>query len=613
MQFSEPQALWLLLLGIIPFIVTALLNRRYTVYLSSKFQKIQSQQLIWLRTILVSCCIVWLAVITANPIRTEYVQNPLKTGLDILFVLDLSKSMLAEDIAPNRINAGKRVLSTFIQKRSQDRIWLIGFSGKPFVFSPLTFDHTWLISIVSDISVDSIKQEIPGFSGTAIGDALLLASDAIKSNPERKKVIILLTDGEANIGIDPKIVNEFMKKTGVVIHTIGIGDPAGTLLYVTDAFGKKQYFMDAWGVPIRANIDEPLLKKIAADNGGVYANAASLAELQKAIENLDALYGVTYTLPPETIIRSFAPYVSYAVIFLLVIWLCLELFSVTGAFHVSRFSGISLTWESTNYRLVPVAVWSKRILLTLGVLVLGVWAIRYHYASPLGSISIMIDGSKSMLVADTNGSRFDLAKEIAKEIIKTYAGSPIRILLFWGDLTTITPSSYDTETLLQNLESIPQANLTGGSDIVGSLRSLLTSSGDEAGTIFLISDGEVVGNRTQMKNTALSVPQNISIWTFGVGTIEGGNIPMGKDIFWNPVFKQVNGAPVVSKLSEELLQKIAINWGKYQPVPNIESLKLEKVWEFSKTQNIWSNFLMTLGSILILVSLLLPYRKRIIT
>jgi len=520
--------------------------------------------------------------------------------------------MLAEDIAPNRINAGKRVLSTFIKKRSEDRIWLIWFSWKPFVFSPLTFDHTWLLSIVSDISVDSIKQEIPGFSGTAIGDALLLASDAIKSSPERKKVIILLTDGEANIGIDPKIVNEYMKKTRVVIHTIGIGNPAGTPLYVTDAFGKKQYFMDAWGTPIRASIDEPLLKKIAADNGGVYANAASLAELQRAIENLDELYGTTYALPPETIIRSFAPYVGFAVIFLLIIWLFLELFSVTGAFHVSRLSGISLTWESTNYRRVPIAVWSKRILLTVGALALWVWAIRYHYTTPLGSISIMIDGSKSMLVEDVNGSRFDLAKEIAKEIIKTYTGNSIRILLFWWDITTVTPSSYDTETLLQNLESIPQANLTGGSDIVGSLRSLLTSSGDEAGTIFLISDGEVVSNRTEMKNTTLSVLQNISIWTFGVGTIEGGNIPMGKDLFWKPIVKQVNGVPVVSRLSEELLQKIAINWGKYQQVPNIESLKLKKDWELTKTQNIWSSSLMTLGSILILIGLLLPYRKRII-
>jgi hypothetical protein len=87
---------------------------------------------------------------------------------------------------------------------------------------------------------------------------------------------------------------------------------------------------------------------------------------------------------------------------------------------------------------------------------------------------------------------------------------------------------------------------------------------------------------------------------------------MGKDLFWKPIVKQVNGVPVVSRLSEELLQKIAINWGKYQQVPNIESLKLKKDWELTKTQNIWSSSLMTLGSILILIGLLLPYRKRII-
>lgn len=104
----------------------------------------------------------------AYPIHTEYIQNPNKTGLDIEIVLDLSKSMLAEDISPNRISMGKKILGEFISKRPQDRIGIIGFAGKPFIFSPLTFDHAGLLSIVNQLEVDSIKQEIPGFSGTAL-------------------------------------------------------------------------------------------------------------------------------------------------------------------------------------------------------------------------------------------------------------------------------------------------------------------------------------------------------------------------------------------------------------------------------------------------------------
>lgn len=276
MQFSHSFVLWFLALAGVPLLVALLFSSRYRVFVSEKLQRGISTRLIWLRAVVASLVIASLVIVAADPIRTESIRNPLKNGIDILFVLDLSKSMLAEDIAPNRINAGKRVLGQFISKRTNDRVGLIGFAGKPFVFSPLTFDHPGLLAIVNDITVDSIRQEIPGFSGTAMGDAMILATDTIADQPERQKVIVLLTDGEANVGIDPRIANEFLKKTGVTVHTIGIGEAKGTELYTTDAYGRKQYFMDNQGVPIRASIDEKLLTQIATDNHGVYANAASL-------------------------------------------------------------------------------------------------------------------------------------------------------------------------------------------------------------------------------------------------------------------------------------------------------------------------------------------------
>lgn len=130
--------------------------------------------------------------------------------------------------------------------------------------------------------------------------------------------------------------------------------------------------MDARGVPIRASIDEPLLRKIAADNGGIYANAASLKEMEKALDDVNRLYGVTLTTPPETIVRSYAPGIAYAVLATLALWLALELFSVTGAFHSSRFSGIALTEESTNYVTMTPLLWGKRIFLAIGVVSLGI-------------------------------------------------------------------------------------------------------------------------------------------------------------------------------------------------------------------------------------------------
>lgn len=248
--------------------------------------------------------------------------------------------------------------------------------------------------------------------------------------PERKKILILLTDGEANVGIDPNIANEYIKKTNIIVHTIGIGDAKGTDLYTTDAFGKKMYFMDRNGVPIHASIDEPLLKKIASDNDGLYANAATLTGMEKALDDLSKLYGKTLVGNPETTVKSYAPYLAYLAVVIAIFWLILELFSITGAFHLSRFTGIVLTAESSNFVQISWLVWTKRACVLLGVILLITGAVTYKFIPPLGTISLLIDGSKSMSVEDVGSSRMILAKEIGKKIIDHYTGSPIRISLF---------------------------------------------------------------------------------------------------------------------------------------------------------------------------------------
>lgn len=612
MQFSIPLALWLLWLALIPFLVMWVADRKYQIYLASVFKSKNSKILPWVRSFLASGLIACLVLILANPIHLQSIQNPLKNGVDILFVLDLSKSMLAEDIAPNRIDAGKRVLTNFISERPDDRIGLIGFAGKPFVFSPLTFDRKSLTSIVGNITVDSIKQEIPGFSGTAIWDALLLATDAITNDiPERKKILILLTDGEANVGIDPKIANEYVKKTNTTVHTIGIGDAKGTDLYTTDAFGKKMYFMDRNGVPIHASIDEPLLKKIASDNNGLYANAATLTGMEKALDDLSKLYGKTLVGKPETTVKSYAPYLAYLAVGITIIWLLLELFSITSAFHLSRFTGIVLTVESSNFIQIPWLIWTKRLCLLLGIILLITGALTYKFIPPLGTISLLIDGSKSMSVEDVGSTRLTLAKEIGKKIIDHYTGTPIRISLFWGDIQTIVPSTYDPIVLKQSLDALSWVNLSGWSDIIGSLRSLIQSSWEEVSTVFIISDGEVMGNSADLKDTYLDVPSDMSLWSIGVGTEKGGYIPLGRDLFGKPVVKLIDGNPVISKYADELLQKIVRNGWKYQHITDLRDLQLESTNTLPKnTQSIIEN-LFIVGAISLLFWLLLPHRKRI--
>lgn len=158
--------------------------------------------------------------------------------------------MLAEDIKPNRIEAAKKVMGDFVSRFTSDRLAVVIFAGKPFLSTPLTFDYTALVDAVEHVTTDSIRQDVPGLSGTAMGDGLLVALDTLKSNEkdsankDRKKVIIVLTDGEANMGINPTVAAKLAQEEGVKIFTLGIGDPTGTELYVTDRYGDKQYFLD---------------------------------------------------------------------------------------------------------------------------------------------------------------------------------------------------------------------------------------------------------------------------------------------------------------------------------------------------------------------------------
>ena len=172
MQFDNPLALWFLLL-IIPIVTAWIYTRKFRIF-GQKFQIIGFP--LSVGTLLVKILLlVAIVLLLAQPTTVHNELDPLQNGIDIMLVLDLSKSMLAEDVVPNRIQAGKKVLEGFIARRNEDRIGLIGFAGKPFILSPLTFDHDAISTIVDRTTVDTIKQEIPGLSGTAIGDALLLA------------------------------------------------------------------------------------------------------------------------------------------------------------------------------------------------------------------------------------------------------------------------------------------------------------------------------------------------------------------------------------------------------------------------------------------------------
>lgn len=160
-------------------------RRRQGVYFRSSetLQKIYAQSAwkhFYLPLVLKIVIIILFVCILANPVTKSVREEIPKKGIDIAIVFDISKSMLAEDIKPNRIEAAKRVMADFVGRFTSDRLAVVLFAGKPFLSTPLTFDYTALVDAVERVTTDSIRQDVPGLSGTAMGDGLLVAMDTLE-------------------------------------------------------------------------------------------------------------------------------------------------------------------------------------------------------------------------------------------------------------------------------------------------------------------------------------------------------------------------------------------------------------------------------------------------
>jgi Ca-activated chloride channel family protein len=198
-------------------------------------------------------------------------------GIDIVLAMDVSSSMLAEDLRPNRLEAAKDVAIDFINSRPDDRIGLVIFSGESFTQCPLTTNHALLINLYKDINFGMIDD------GTAIGDGLATAVNRLKDSKAKSKVIILLTDGVNNMGsIDPQSAAEIAELYGIRIYTIGVGTVGTALFPVRTQFGIQYQRMEV-------KIDEALLQKMSALTNGKYFRATNRQKLQEVYKEIDRL------------------------------------------------------------------------------------------------------------------------------------------------------------------------------------------------------------------------------------------------------------------------------------------------------------------------------------
>ncbi|MBD3862964.1 MAG: Ca-activated chloride channel family protein [Olleya marilimosa] len=222
-----------------------------------------------------------LIVALARP-RTSETNTKTKTtrGIDIVMAIDVSASMLAKDLKPNRLEALKNVASKFIKGRPNDRIGLVEYAGESYTKTPITSDKSIVLNSLDDIKYNTIIE-----GGTAIGMGLATAVNRLKDSKAKSKVIILLTDGVNNSGVlNPKIASELAVEFKIKVYTIGIGTNGMALSPVsTLSNGRFQYDR------VQVEIDEDLLKDIAKVTGGQYFRATNNQKLEQIYTEINKL------------------------------------------------------------------------------------------------------------------------------------------------------------------------------------------------------------------------------------------------------------------------------------------------------------------------------------
>ena len=286
-EFVNPQLFWLLLLLPLLLLWFFWKRKQQTAVLKISSLKGFTTPKNWLaklRPLLFVLRLITIALIIVAMARPRTVDEStrIKTtkGIDIVIAIDVSASMLARDLKPNRLEALKLVASRFIQARPNDRLGLVEYAGESYTKTPLTSDKNIVLS-----SLKSIKYNTVITGGTAIGMGLATSVNRLKESRAKGKVIILLTDGVNNSGfIDPKIASELAVEFGIKVYTIGIGSngmalsPIGILPNGSFQYGN-----------IQVEIDENLLQQIAETTGGKYFRATSNSKLEEIYEEINKL------------------------------------------------------------------------------------------------------------------------------------------------------------------------------------------------------------------------------------------------------------------------------------------------------------------------------------
>ena len=316
MRFLYPQLLWLL--ALLPFLAlfrgkrgaapALVFSTTSLIAFLAEGRKTRPGRLLAALRLL---ALALLILAFARPQLGNTTTETLASGIDILLAVDVSGSMEALDFTlqgkpANRLDVVKSVIRQFVEQRPNDRIGLLAFSGRPYMVSPLTLDHDWLLQRLGSLSIGMVED------GTAIGSAIGVGVNRLQDPKAKSRILILLTDGMNNAGaVPPLVAAEAAEALGIKVYTIGAGTKGEAPMPVVDSFGRKRLMR------MKVDIDDETLGKVAAMTGAQYFRATDTQSLEKVYGEINSMETTTRTIKKFEHYQELFPWlVGAALIFL---------------------------------------------------------------------------------------------------------------------------------------------------------------------------------------------------------------------------------------------------------------------------------------------------------
>lgn len=555
----------------------------YTKNFASEFRFISDLQKVFWKTnklflwhiFFLFIILFFISIIIWDPNVKNTSKKITKNGIDIVLTLDLSYSMTAEDMKPNRLELAKEVLYNFVSKVESDRVWLVVFAWKPFIASPLTFDYNFLKNYIKKINIETINQDYQHLQWTAIWDALLYSASLFWSDNDREKVIVLFTDWEANRWIDPIDAIRFVKEKNITVHTVWIAGDNETFVTIKNIFWIQK-------IPIWW-IDEKNLKVIASLTNWKYFRVKDENTFMQIFENLNLLEKKEIETYDFVYYKDLYKYI-YFILFLI---------SLFYLFYFLYYKDLKI-WTYLFLTLI----------LSFFVFLSFLWTIDFNINKTdkknLSSSDIVfaLDVSASMLAFDNdNRTRLEEAKEFIKEYITKNPQNRYSFVIFSWEALSMLPFTNDISLFLNILDSIDNSfipkNWTNIKDAF--IESFNRFNEDENKTwwIIIISDFELPNTLNQVKKNIINDIgkfdfSKIKIVLVWVWDKEWSKIIEWRDFFWNIVYKKDKfWKDIITILDTDFADRLKniLNWEVfYLKKDNLKNI-------VSKIQNFPSKFI----------------------